>query len=102
MCCLETSHVHKATFAHHGNLVLLFGCLGFCWVGFFQRIAVIKSVIAPQQLLCSMCPCFQNLILSALLQQKASLEKTLLRALGLSFLYIGLVPFFNLKKPAFV
>lgn len=31
-----------------------------------------------------------------------SLEKTQLRALGLSFLYIGLVPFSNLKKPAFV
>lgn len=36
---------------------------------------------------------FQNPILFALLQRKGSLEKTLLRAFGLSFLYIGLVPF---------
>lgn len=35
----------------------------------------------------------QNPILFALLHWKGSLEKTPLRALGLSFLYIGLVPF---------
>jgi len=47
----------------------------------------------------SVCRCcsgkadFQNPIIFALLQQKGSLEKTLLHALGLSLLYIGLVPF---------
>lgn len=93
-----------ATSAHPGNLVLPsdWGCW---WIlGFFPSIYILESVLDPSVcwVLCvsllhweSRLPKIQSFL-------HYSLEKTQLRALGLSFLYIGLVPFSNLKKPAFV
>lgn len=45
MGCLETSHVHKVTFAHTGNPVLL-SDWGFWWVWgfFFSSIYILKRV----------------------------------------------------------
>lgn len=103
MCCLETSHVHRAAFAHPGNLVLP-SDWGFWWVlgFFFSSICILKSMLnlSAVQFVSllhweSRLPKIQSFL-------NYSLEKTQLRALGLSFLYIGRVPFSNLKKPAFV
>lgn len=47
MCCLETSHVPKATFAYPGNLVLS-SDWGFWWVlVYFSSIYIVKSMLNP-------------------------------------------------------